>query len=135
MSEDRGAGKTSTLYDVLGGEPAISAFTGRFYALMEDLPEAAACRAIHPRDLSGSRQKLFEYLTGWLGGPPLFVERHGPPMLRARHLHAPIGEDEIEGWLACFRLAWAQTLAHPEAEAIVLPRVEALARHMHNLPR
>ena len=102
--------------------------------LMDTLPEAAACRAIHPRDLSASRQKLFEYLTGWLGGPPLFVERHGPPMLRARHLHARIGEDEIEGWLACFRLAWAQTLANPGVDEVVLPRVEALARHMRNQP-
>ena len=110
----------------------MRAFTGRFYALMDELPEATACRAIHPRDLSGSRQKLFEYLTGWLGGPPLFVERHGPPMLRARHLHAPIGEAEIEGWLACFRMAWAQTLSRPEADAVVLPRIEALARHMRN---
>jgi hemoglobin len=53
-------------------------------------------------------------------------------MLRARHLHAPIGDDEIEGWLACFRLAWAQTLDHPGAAATVLPRIEALARHMRN---
>ncbi|MEJ1936363.1 group II truncated hemoglobin [Nostoc sp. NIES-2111] len=135
MSDDAGGRKAATLYDVLGGEAAILAFTERFYALMDSLPEAAACRAIHPRDLSGSRQKLFEYLTGWLGGPPLFVERHGPPMLRARHLRTPIGEDEIEGWLACFRLAWAQTLANPEVETVVLPRVEALARHMHNQPR
>jgi hemoglobin len=134
MSGQERGGAPATLYDALGGEAGMLAFTERFYALMDTLPEAAACRAIHPADLAESRQKLFEYLTGWLGGPPLFVERRGPPMLRARHLHAPIGEDEIAGWLACFRLAWAQTVSRPEVDAVVLPRIDALARHMRNLP-
>jgi hemoglobin len=93
---------------------------------------SAACRAIHPADLSGSRTKLFEYLTGWLGGPPLFVEKHGPPMLRARHLSAPIGVAEVDGWLACFRQAWSETVTDPNLTAAVMPRVEALALHMRN---
>jgi hemoglobin len=134
MSGQGGGRQPISLYDALGGEAAMRAFTARFYEVMDTLPEASACRAIHPKDLSGSRQKLFEYLTGWLGGPPLFVQRHGPPMLRARHLHAPIGPEEIEGWLACFRLAWAETISRPEIDAVILPRIDALARHMHNMP-
>jgi hemoglobin len=119
-------------YALIGGEAAVRALTRRFYTLMDELPEAAACRAIHPADLAGSEAKLFDYLTGWLGGPPVYVQKNGPPMLRARHLHAPIGPDEIEGWLACFRQAWAETVDHPAVTAAVLPRVEALARHMRN---
>lgn len=127
------AGPAKTLYDVCGGEAGIRRLVDRFYDLMDELPEAAACRAVHPADMSESREKLFEYLSGWLGGPPLFVERRGPPMLRARHLHAPIGTAEIDGWLLCFRRAWAETVVDkPELTAFLMPRVEALAAHMRN---
>lgn len=123
-----------TAYDLFGGEAGIRRLVGRFYDLMDALPEAAAARAIHPTDLADSREKLFAYLTGWLGGPPLFVQRHGLPMLRARHLHAPIGPEEIEGWLACFRQAWNETCPDERLTEAVMPRVEALALHMHNRP-
>lgn len=122
----------ATPYDRLGGEAGVRRLVARFYLLMDTLPEAAACRAIHPPSLAAAERKLFEYLSGWLGGPPLFTDKYGPPMLRRRHLHAPIAEAEIEGWLACFRRAWAETVADRSLDAPVLPRVEALARHMRN---
>jgi hemoglobin len=121
-----------TPYDLIGGAEGVRRLVVRFYDLMDALPEAGACRAIHPPDLAESRQKLFEYLTGWLGGPPLYVERRGPPMLRARHLHAPIAGAEIDGWLACFRQAWAETVHDPAVTDFIMPRVEALALHMRN---
>jgi hemoglobin len=122
----------TTPYERLGGEAAVRAFTARFYALMDSLPEAAACRAIHPPSLSNAERKLFEYLTGWLGGPPLFTDKYGPPMLRRRHLHAPIGVAEIDGWLACFRQAWQETVTDPELDELVRPQIERLALHMRN---
>ncbi|WP_372623165.1 group II truncated hemoglobin [Falsiroseomonas sp.] len=121
-----------TAYERLGCEAGLRRLTRRFYALMDELPEAAACRAIHPADLADSEQKLFEYLSFWLGGPPLFLERRGPPMLRARHLKVPIGQAEIEGWLLCFRRAWLEQVVDPALDAAVLPRVEHLAHHMRN---
>jgi len=121
-----------TPHERIGGEDGVRRLTQRFYALMDMLPDAAACRAIHPPSLVGAEQKLFDYLTGWLGGPPLYVDKHGPPMLRRRHLHAPIAGPEIDGWLLCFRRAWAETVADATLTAAVLPQVEHLARHMRN---
>jgi hemoglobin len=106
--------------------------TQRFYALMDSLPEAAACRAVHPPDLVRAEQRLFEYLSGWLGGPPLYVERYGHPMLRRRHLHAPIGPAELHGWLCCFRQAWAEQVTDPDLTQAVLPQITRLAQHMQN---
>ena len=91
-----------TPYEAIGGEHGLRSLVTRFYQLMDELPEAAACRAIHPADLGESAQQLFEYLSGWLGGPLLFVEKRGPPMLRRRHLHVAIATPEIDGWLLCF---------------------------------
>jgi hemoglobin len=99
---------------------------------MDELPQAVACRAIHPQDLAHSEQKLFEFLSGWLGGPPLFEQRRGAPMLRQRHLAFPIATAEAEGWLACFRQALEETGADAALRAWIEPRVEALGQHMRN---
>jgi hemoglobin len=44
------------------------------------------------------------------GGPPLYTDKYGHPRLRMRHFVAPIGKAEIEGWLACFHIAWAEII-------------------------
>lgn len=122
-----------TPYEAIGGEAGVRALVDRFYDLMEALPEARAARAIHPPELDRAREKLFLYLTGWLGGPPLYVERFGHPMLRRRHFVAPIGPAEIEAWLLCFRRAFAETVTDPRLAPLIMPQVEALALHMRNV--
>lgn len=125
-------GETITLYEAIGGDTAVRALTQRFYVLMDTLPEAARCRAIHPPDLSGSEEKLYEYLTGWLGGPPLYTEKRGHPMLRRRHFVAPIGPAERDEWLLCFIRALEQTVPSEGLRAIILEPVTQLAHHMQN---
>jgi len=92
---------SKTLYELIGGETVISALVDRFYELMDSQPLAAGIRAMHPADLSTSREKLYLFLVGWMGGPQLYVERHGHPRLRARHLPFPIGLRERDEWLWC----------------------------------
>ncbi|MBD9373297.1 group II truncated hemoglobin [Rhizobium sp. ARZ01] len=131
MQNEKSEG-TITLYEAIGGDAAVRALTGRFYELMDTLPDAAACRAIHPADLSGSEEKLYEYLTGWLGGPPLYTDKRGHPMLRRRHFVAPIGEAERDGWLLCFTQALEETIASEQLRTIILQPVARLAHHMVN---
>lgn len=122
----------ASFYDALGGEPAVRRLVQRFYHLMDTLPEAKACRDIHPPSLSGSEQKLFEYLTGWLGGPPLYTSKYGHPRLRQRHFAAPIGESERAGWMLCFERALAETITDPKHRDMLLDPVRKLALHMQN---
>ncbi|APG85402.1 globin family protein [Sinorhizobium americanum] len=124
--------KTTTLYEAIGGDAAVRALTRRFYALMDSLPEAARCRAVHPPDLSGSEEKFYEYLTGWLGGPPIYVEKRGHPMLRRRHFVAEIGPAERDEWLLCFTRALEETVPHPQLRDIILEPITRLAHHMQN---
>jgi hemoglobin len=86
----------------------VRALVDRFYDLMELEPEFAGLRALHPPTLEGSRDKLAWFLTGWLGGPDLYIERFGHPRLRARHLPYAIGVCERDQWLACMGLAMAE---------------------------
>lgn len=122
----------TTLYAAIGGEDGVRRLVERFYALMDKLPEAKAARAIHPPSLEGSAQKLFEYLSGWLGGPPIYVTKYGHPRLRARHLHAPIGQPEIAAWLLCFETALAEVVPDEAVREAMLPQVRQLAAHMAN---
>ena len=119
---------SQTPYDAFGGEAVVA----RFYALMDSLPEAKACRDVHPPSLARAEEKLFEYLTGWLGGPPLYTDKYGHPRLRMRHFVAPIGGAEIEGWLLCFKQAWAEVIPPSPLADAILEKVEALGWHMAN---
>lgn len=100
MSED-----AKTLYEVIGGERRVRELVDRFYDLMELEPEFAGIRALHPPSTQGSRDKLFMFLSGWMGGPDLYIERHGHPRLRARHLPFAIGSGERDQWMRA--MAWA----------------------------
>lgn len=123
---------TVTLYDLLGGAEPLRRLTRRMYELMATDPRAAAARAVHPPVLSGSEQKFFEFMSGWLGGPPLFVDKHGPPMLRRRHFVAEIGGPEIEAWLYCFETAMEETVSDPRLKDALREPIRRLAHHMQN---
>ncbi|QIG80640.1 group II truncated hemoglobin [Stakelama tenebrarum] len=122
----------TTPYETIGGEPTIRAFCARFYALMDELPEARACRAVHPPSTARAEEKLYEYLTGWLGGPPLYTDKYGHPRLRMRHFPAAIGAEEVTGWLACFHKAWGEIVPPSPVSDEIVERVESLAWHMRN---
>jgi hemoglobin len=93
--------QTPTPFERLGGEAGVRALVDRFYDLMDLEPDYAGIRALHPAALDGSRDKLFWFLCGWLGGPDHYVQRHGHPRLRARHLPYAIGIAERDQWMAC----------------------------------
>jgi len=102
-------------YAQLGGDDGVRALVDAFYDRM-DLEEGfRGIRALHPPTLDGSRDKLYLFLSGWLGGPDLYGQRVGHPRLRARHLPFAIAGSERNQWLACMRMA----LADVSAPAIV----------------
>jgi hemoglobin len=96
---------TPTVYALIGGAAPLHAMVERFYDLMELEPEFAGIRTLHPPATDGSRDKLFCFLSGWMGGPDLYQQRYGHPRLRARHLSFPIGTSERDQWLRA--MAWA----------------------------
>lgn len=104
----------------------------RFYDLMDSAPEAATVRAMHPEVLDVSREKLYLFLVGWSGGPPLYVERHGHPRLRIRHQPFAIGERERDEWLWCMDRALVETELPEEVRDFLSSRFHAIADHMRN---
>jgi len=90
-----------SIYELIGGVDQIDTLVDRFYDLMVLEPAFEDLRAMHPEDLSNSREKLKFFLTGWMGGPDIYSPKYGHPMLRARHLPFKIGLKERNQWLAC----------------------------------
>ena len=103
-----------TAFDRVGGEARVRALVDRFYDLMDLEPAYAELRAVHPSTLEGSRDKLFWFLCGWLGGPSHYTDRFGHPMLRARHLPFAIGIRERDQWMHCMQQAMAEVGLEPE---------------------
>jgi hemoglobin len=104
---------TESVFLRLGGEPAVRALVDRFYDLMDLEPAWAGIRRLHPSSLDGSRDKLYWFLCGWLGGPDHYVQRLGHPRLRARHLPYEIGIAERDQWLACMAQAMRERAVDP----------------------
>jgi hemoglobin len=124
----------SELYEHVGGEAGVRKLVDRFYDLMDTLPEARDIRALHPPALDSSRDKLFWFLVGWLGGPPLYIERFGHPRLRARHLPFAIGGRERDQWMMCMTRAIDEQVADGALRAVLVGALGPLADHMRNRP-
>lgn len=119
-------------YEQIGGEATVRALVQRFYALMDTLPETWGIRKMHAEDLSGAEEKLFMYLSGWLGGPNLYVERHGQPFLRARHLPFSIGVSERDQWMTCMNQALDESVVDEVLRERLRTSFANLANHMRN---
>ena len=123
---------SDTPYVRIGADEGVRALVERFYDLMDLDSAFAGIRALHAPSLGPAREKLYLFLSGWLGGPPLYVARHGHPQLRARHLPFSIGVAERDQWLACMRRALGDT-GVPEAEiAALMPSLFRTADWMRN---
>jgi hemoglobin len=121
-----------TPYELLGGEAGVRRLVDRFYDLMDTAPEAATIRALHAASLKASREKLFMFLTGWTGGPPIYVEQRGHPRLRMRHFPFPIGARERDEWLWCMDRALDEQPMPDDLRRHLRERLHQLADHMRN---
>ena len=98
-----------TPYELIGGDAKVRELVERFYDLMDYETQYRELRAAHGSTLESAREKLYLFLSGWLGGPPLYTDRFGHPMLRARHLPFAIGSVERDQWIACMVQAMEET--------------------------
>lgn len=124
----------NTHYERLGGETGVRALVERFYDLMDSLPEVSRLRQIHAPDLGEAREKLFLFLTGWTGGPPLYMEKYGHPRLRQRHMGFPIGTRERDEWMLCMTRAMEETGVETSLREELIQAFFKTADFMRNRP-
>lgn len=97
--------RRDTPYELMGGAETVRRVVDRFYDIMDGDPRAAGIRAMHAKDLTPMRERLFEFLSGWLGGPPLYFQRPDRQCIRSAHTPFAIGEAERDQWMLCMRQA------------------------------
>lgn len=121
-----------SFYEEIGGEDGVRRLVDAFYRRMDSEPSFATIRAMHEGDLSAIHDKLFCYLSGWLGGPNLYVERFGQPFMRRRHLPFAIGIAERDQWLQCMAQAMAEVGLSAEVQVKLGASFYHLADFMRN---
>ncbi len=121
-----------THYQRIGGAGKVRALVHRFYQNMDELPESYGIRKMHAADLQNSEDKLFKFLSGWMGGPQLFVQEYGHPMLRRRHMQFTIGESERDQWLLCMNNALNEIVENVALRNELATALAGVADHMRN---
>jgi hemoglobin len=122
-----------TPYEVLGGEEPLRELVERFYDQMDHLQETRNIRDMHAKSLKASREKLFLFLSGWLGGPDLYIEKYGHPRLRRRHMPFTIGKSESDQWLLCMKNALDEMSIEGDLRTLLDQSFKQTAEHMHNV--
>lgn len=123
-----------THYQRIGGAEKVRALVHRFYQIMDELPESYGIRKMHAEDLQGSENKLFKYLSGWMGGPQLYIQEYGHPMLRRRHLPFAISVSERDQWLLCMNKALQEVVEDKTLRKELATAFAGVADHMRNQP-
>ncbi|NQZ55918.1 MAG: group II truncated hemoglobin [Lentisphaeraceae bacterium] len=106
-------GTGDATYQAVGGDEGLRHLVDEFYNVMEELPEAQNILKMHPEDLMLSRDKLYCFLSGWMGGPRLYAEKYGTIMIPRAHKHLIVGGSERDMWLKCMSTALVK-LSYPE---------------------
>jgi len=123
---------SNSLYTQLGGETILREFVNHLYDYMDSTPEIEHVRKMHSANLSHARERLFMFLSGMLGGPPLYMDAFGPPRLRRKHLHFEIGDEERDQWLLCAQYAVNQLNIKDHLREALMLDVTAMANHLRN---
>ncbi|RTR27477.1 group II truncated hemoglobin [Shewanella atlantica] len=124
--------RQSNAYDLIGGEPVIRALAHQFYLQMQEQGRASELLSIHQAPIEESEQKLFEFLSGWLGGPGLFEQKYGHPALRARHMPFKIDMEMRDQWLFCMKQAIEIEIKEEEHQTAIFQAISTLADNMRN---
>jgi len=119
----------ATLYDAIGGAPAIRDLVERFYPKVQQDPLLSP---IFPEDIRPVMEKQYLFLTQFFGGPALYSDQYGHPMMRARHMPFPVTPSRAEAWLACMAGALAETDIPSELQGMMLERLSGPAHHFIN---
>lgn len=125
-------GPQRTPYEAIGGDEQVRTLVDVFYDHMESDADYRDIRDLHPDDLASSREKLYLFLSGWLGGPPLYIEKYGHPRLRGRHMPFPIGVNERDQWLACMTTAMNDRAITGDLRDFLDARFAHVANFMRN---
>ncbi|AIQ32204.1 MULTISPECIES: globin domain-containing protein [Paenibacillus] len=120
-----------SLFDNLGGAEGVHRLVEVFYSKVQLHPQLSP---LFPEDITPVLEKQYQFLSQFFGGPALYSEQHGHPMMRARHMHIPITPERADDWLNCMKAALEETGVEEPLRSFVLSRLAGPAHHFVNMP-
>ena len=121
-----------SIYENLGGAEGLHRLVEVFYEKVQLHPKLSP---LFPADITPVLEKQYQFLSQFFGGPTLYSDLHGHPMMRARHMHIPITPERAEDWLDCMKKALEETAVEEPLRSFVLSRLAGPANHFVNTPK
>jgi len=121
----------NTLYEIMGGAETIRRLVEAFYPKVQKHPLLAP---LFPEDLIPVMERQYLFLTQFFGGPPLYSEQYGHPMMRGRHMAFPITYERADAWLSCMKAAMEEIGMPDDLREFLLERLKGSAYHFVNTP-
>ncbi|GIP54690.1 MULTISPECIES: globin domain-containing protein [Paenibacillus] len=118
-----------SIYDNLGGADTIRRLVEAFYPKVQENPLLGP---LFPDDIYPVMEKQYMFLSQFFGGPSLYSDAYGHPMMRARHLPFPVTPERAEAWLGCMRNALEEIGVEEPLREFVLKRLSGPAFHFVN---
>jgi hemoglobin len=118
-------------YEAIGGAEKVAQLVDAFYKRVVQDPDL---RPIFPEDIKPVRDRQYLFLTQFFGGPPLYTQQIGSPMMRARHLPFPITPTRAKAWLKCMKEAMDEVGMEGPVREFLYERLTMTAHHMVNTP-
>jgi len=119
----------ATIYEAIGGAEAVRDIVSRFYPKVQAHPLLAP---LFPEDIHPVMEKQYLFLSQFLGGPSLYSDAYGHPMMRGRHLPFPITPERANAWLACMAEALSETSIPEPLRKLTIERLSGPAFHFVN---
>lgn len=120
-----------TLYEAIGGGETIRRMVDAFYPKVLQHPLLAP---LFPADIMPVADKQYMFLSQFFGGPSLYSDAYGHPMMRGRHLPFPITVERAEAWLDCMNRALIEIGMEEGLREVVMNRLSGPAHHFVNTP-
>lgn len=121
--------KPGTIYEAIGGQDAVDKIINSLYKHIGDHPTLLP---IFPEDLTESARKQRLFLTQFFGGPNLYFQDRGHPMLKRRHMEFEITPERKDAWLECMNKALEEANIEEPYRAAIFERLSMTAVHMIN---
>ncbi|NHN33492.1 globin domain-containing protein [Paenibacillus agricola] len=129
MAEQQDKQPPVTFFEAIGGTETIRRIVEAFYPLVQAHPLLGP---IFPENIDPVMAKQILFLTQFFGGPTLYTDKYGHPMMRARHMPFEITPERAEAWLSCMKQAVESTDLAPELQDFMLERLKGPAHHFVN---
>lgn len=128
--------RQNSFYARLGGDEGVRRLVKIFYDTVESAPEGAPLIVMHNQGngLAHARVAQAEFLSGFFGGPQLYVEHHGHSNVKTIHEHLKIGSVERDSWVDCMDIALGKFGAEPQLHSQIMAHFRRVAEALRTHP-